>query len=186
MPAKKAAPAIPDSPAKPARLPIILAAAGLLMGLAGAGGALYAWKVASARPEAAEEKGADAKAASRADEKDKDKEKDKKARKASVFLPPETFTVNLQKDAGRDRFLQVGIVLEVADSPAADAVKAQMPVIRSGVLLLLASRGAEELATPEGKDKLAAQVLERVRKPVEGAAEIAGVERVHYAAFIIQ
>lgn len=82
-----------------------------------------------------------------------------------TFLPIENMVVNLA-DPGGDRFAQVGITLELADAKAADAVKAYMPSIRSGVLLLLSQRTTDELLTREGKEKLAADIRREVSRPL--------------------
>lgn len=78
-----------------------------------------------------------------------------------AFLPMDNMVVNLA-DPGGDRFAQVGITLELADTKVAERVKANMPTIRSGVLLLLSQRGAEELLTREGKEKLARDIRAEV------------------------
>jgi flagellar FliL protein len=110
--------------------------------------------------------------------------KDKAA--APVFLPLETFTVNLTT-VTIDRFLQIGITLELAGDETAEALKRQMPVVRSRILLLLASKTAEELATPEGKKKLMADILAEARAPLPaGGAPSKGVEQVHFSAFVVQ
>jgi flagellar FliL protein len=108
-----------------------------------------------------------------------------KSGKPPVFVPMDVFTVNLQGPS-RDQYLQLGLVLEVADGPASDAVKQQMPVIRGQILLLLAGKSAEELAKPDGKDRLAEEVLQKVRQPLPSSAPLQGVEAVHYSAFIVQ
>jgi len=73
--------------------------------------------------------------------------------------------VNLA-DPGGDRFAQVGITLELADAKTAEQVKAYMPSIRSGVLLLLSQRTTDELLTREGKEKLALDVRREVSRPL--------------------
>ena len=55
---------------------------------------------------------------------------------------------------------QVGVTLELSDAKAPDKVKVYMPAIRSGVLMLISQRTAEELLLREGKEKLAADILE--------------------------
>ena len=82
-----------------------------------------------------------------------------------TFLPIENMVVNLA-DPGGDRFAQVGITLELADAKSADTVKAFMPSIRSGVLMLLSQRTTEELLTREGKEKLAADIRREVSRPL--------------------
>lgn len=109
----------------------------------------------------------------------------------SVFAPLEPFTVNLA-DPSRDHYLQIGLTFEVSGTDIGDAIKSQMPLLRSRVLLILTSKSSEELATPQGKGKLAAELVALARAALAGAAapgalnEDRGVIDVHFASFIIQ
>jgi flagellar FliL protein len=105
--------------------------------------------------------------------------------KAQSFVPLDPFTVNLQ-DADRERFLQLGIVLEANDNETADAVKRKLPIIRSGILLLLSSKRSADLQGADAKQKLAAEIIARARVPLESAAPDKGIEQVHFSQFIIQ
>jgi flagellar FliL protein len=82
-----------------------------------------------------------------------------------VFMPMDNMVVNLA-DPGGEKFAQVGITIAVADQKVADAVKANLPTIRSAVLLLISQRTSEELLTKEGKEKLAREVLREVSTPL--------------------
>lgn len=127
---------------------------------------------------------------------------------APTFLPLENMVVNLA-DAGGDRFAQIGITLEVSDAKAADQIKAYLPSIRSGILLLMSQRTSEELLAREGKEKLAEDIRREVSKPLgyddsdededHGAkakkkkksasaksVEDSPVQRVLFSSFIIQ
>ena len=73
--------------------------------------------------------------------------------------------VNLA-DPGGERFLQVGIILELRDAKAAATVKEYMPSIRSGILMLLSQRNSDELLMREGKEKLALDIAREVGKPL--------------------
>lgn len=132
----------------------------------GAGGA--AWHFMKPRP-------VDAAAAKKAPPK-----------KESVFLPMENFTINLTSPA-IDRYLQLGITLEVANPAIAEELKRQMPAVRSRILLLLASKTPEDLATTVGKQKLIGELLAEARAPLAGS-ELPGrgVDNVHFSAFVIQ
>ncbi|MBK6980945.1 MAG: flagellar basal body-associated FliL family protein [Betaproteobacteria bacterium] len=171
-----------DSPPakKGSKKGLLIAIACVVAALAAAGGGA-AWYLSRAQGDEAEPAKGAAKTGAKAD----GKQAKAKERKPGVFLPLDTFTVNLQ-GPGREHFLQVGLVLEVADAPASDAVKQLMPVIRSQVLLLLAAKNAEELATPDGKAALATEVLAKIRQPLPATPPLAGIEAVHYAGFIIQ
>lgn len=81
-----------------------------------------------------------------------------------TFLPLENMVVNLA-DAGGEKVAQVGITLELANSKAVEQVKLYLPSIRSGVLLLISQRTAGELLGIEGKEKLAADILQEASRP---------------------
>jgi len=86
-----------------------------------------------------------------------------------TFLPLENMVVNLA-DTGGDRFAQIGITLELQDEKTATSVKQYMPSIRNGVLMLVSQRTADELLSREGKEKLAADILAEVARPLGGDA----------------
>ena len=71
-------------------------------------------------------------------------------------------------DPGGEKVAQVGITLEVVDAHAVDSVKAYLPTIRSGILLLISQRTAEELLKPEGKQQLAKDILRETSLPFGG------------------
>ena len=84
---------------------------------------------------------------------------------APTFLPIDTLVVNLA-DNGGERFAQIGITLELADTKTSDLIKQHMPSIRNGIILLASQRTSDELLTREGKEKLAADILREVSKPL--------------------
>jgi len=145
----EAPPELPLPGAKPKRRKlIIIAALASTLVLAAAGGA--AWYLA--RPKnPAEATAAPAPAA---------KPKGEKA-KPAIFVALETFTVNLQPESG-DRYLQTTLSLKVADPAAEQAIKQQMPEIRSRLLLVLSSKRASELTSIEGKQALANQIAAQI------------------------
>lgn len=87
-----------------------------------------------------------------------------------AYLPMDTMVVNLA-DPGGERVAQIGVSLVVADAHASDTVKAYLPAIRSGVLLLVSQRTADELLQPEGKEKLAEAILREASLPFGGGEE---------------
>lgn len=108
--------------------------------------------------------------------------------KPPIFVTLDTFTVNLQSSDGVDHFLQVGIDLRVADDSAVEAIKLHMPEIRNSVLLLLSGKHVEELSSTEGKQRLSAEILEQVNKPLNPKAKGPGkqVLGVYFTSFVIQ
>jgi flagellar FliL protein len=69
---------------------------------------------------------------------------------------------------GGERVAQVGITLEVRDAHAVDTVKAYLPTIRSGVLMLLSQRTADDLLSADGKQKLIDDILIETSRPFGG------------------
>jgi len=84
------------------------------------------------------------------------------------------------------------LTYEVHAADVGEALKAQMPLIRSRVLLLLTSRTADELASPQGKAKLASELVALARAALADSSttgtknDEVGVTDVHFSSFIIQ
>ena len=87
--------------------------------------------------------------------------------------------------SGSDHFIQLGLVLQVQGDETSDKVKTVLPQIRNRILLLLASKTAEDLDNPKGKEALIAQLLADARAPL-GAEAGTGVEAVLLGSMIIQ
>jgi len=172
MAAKPAAGAENAKPKSKKMLIIIVAV--LVLALVGAGAAFFLLKKGSAEDE---EGGADT----------HEPVKSSKPKTPPQFMPLENLVVNLA-DEGGIRYAQVGITLQVADLPTADRIKSFMPSVRSGVLMLVSSRKADELLRPDGKEKLAADILQLVRETT-GTAVARGdspVEAVLFSSLIVQ
>jgi flagellar protein FliL len=74
-----------------------------------------------------------------------------------TFLPLDPFVVNLaDKDA--DRYAQVGVTFEVSDPHFAEEMKAFMPAIRNGILMILAHKSSKDLLDRAGKEQLAGEI----------------------------
>jgi flagellar FliL protein len=87
-----------------------------------------------------------------------------------AYLPMDNMVVNLA-DPGGDRVAQIGITLVVTDAHASDTVKAYLPTIRSGVLMLISQKTATELLTAEGKEALAKGILREAVIPFGGGED---------------
>ncbi|MDZ7919910.1 flagellar basal body-associated FliL family protein [Rhodoferax sp.] len=157
MSAKPDAADAAKAPAKSKKMLIIIVAAVLVLVLGGAA----AFFVISKQRAAAEdgEEAAPAKAAAHADPK-----------APPAYLPLDAMVVNLA-DPGGERVAQIGITLEVLDAKSSDSVKAYLPTIRSGILMLISQRTAEELLKAEGKEKLAADILREASIPFGGGED---------------
>lgn len=102
-----------------------------------------------------------------------------------VFMPAETFTVNLMPE-GEEQYLQVSLVVQVKNQEASDKVKLYMPQLRSRLLMLLSGKKASEITSIEGKNKLSEEIVAQIKQPFaqgEKSIEVAGV---HFTDFIIQ
>src|SRR5690606_35322504 len=90
-----------------------------------------------------------------------DEEAEEIASRPSIFLPLDQFTVNLQPEEGQ-QFLQTALTLKLSEQDISDAIKAQMPEVRSRLLFLLSSKKPSQLSSLEGKNKLAEEILQDV------------------------
>ena len=147
------------APAKSKKLLIIIVAAVLVLAVGGGGAFFYISKQRAAAAAEDGEEASPAKSAAHAGPK-----------VPPAYLPLDSMVVNLA-DPGGERVAQVGITLEVTDAHAMDTVKLFLPTIRSGVLMLISQRTAEQLLSPEGKQKLAKDILRETAKPFGGGEE---------------
>jgi flagellar protein FliL len=92
-----------------------------------------------------------------------------KAELEQVFLPLDAFVVNLQP-AGSEQYLQTEITLRLADLTVSNLAKKRMPEIRNRVLLLLSTKTAQVLTTPNGKAALAEAIRREVSAVIDPAA----------------
>ena len=114
-----------------------------------------------------------------------DGEKKAGPKKMPVFVELDMFTVNL-KDKEDERFMQAKLVAEVKDTAASEMMKTLMPSVRNEILLLLGSKQAGEIATREGKEKLAAEIVEASNKVLEGTPAAKSVTGVNFTHIIVQ
>jgi flagellar FliL protein len=143
---------------KSKKLLMIIGAAVAVLALAGGGAFWYISKQRAAAA-AAEDGGEEPKAAAH----------DAHAA-PPAYLPMDNMVVNLA-DPGGDRVAQIGITLVVTDAHTSDTVKAYLPTIRSGVLMLISQKTATELLTTEGKEALAKAILREAVIPFGGGEE---------------
>jgi flagellar FliL protein len=115
-------------------------------------------------------------------------------RKPPVFLPLDTFTVNLA-DSTRERYLQTNISLEIQDDKVGEEIKVYSPAIRNKVLILLSSQSGEMISTPDGKDALANAIVDQINLVLgykaakgegHGEAEKPPVIAALFSSFVVQ
>jgi len=151
-----AAAAVDATPKKGSKkLILIVAILGLLL-VVGGGAAVFMMKQRAAAAAAAEE-GDEEVAHAPAKKHD--------PKHAPTFVPLEPFVVNLA-DREQERYAQIGVTLEVDDPKVADELKAYMPAIRNGVLMVMAHKTSTELLERAGKEKLAAEIMREAVRPL--------------------
>lgn len=148
--------AVPGKKGKKKLIIIVLIVLVVLLG-AGAGGLFYMKKKAAAQADADSEDGAPVAQAHAADKVD--------LKHPPTFLPLDPFVVNLA-DKESDRYAQIGITLEVVDAKFAEQMKAFMPALRNGVLMLLAHKTSRELLDRAGKEQLAVEIQREAARAV--------------------
>lgn len=114
--------------------------------------------------------------------------------KPPSFVTLEPFTVNLQRDEG-DHYLQAVVVLRVNDAKTAESLKGFMPEIRHRINLLLSSKLPSELASIDGRETLAIEIVDQSndalgfpppREANRRAPPTGPIQAVLFNSFIIQ
>lgn len=104
---------------------------------------------------------------------------------APIFVTLDSFTVNLKGDDG-DRFLHTGLSVKVADAQTQARIAEYLPEARSRILLLLSSKQPAELATVEGKRKLAQEIRQTLSQPFATALPSQQILDVLFTSFVVQ
>ena len=181
-PAAKAAAAAADGAKKPkSKLLVIIIAAVLVLGIGG-GAAWYF--LGHKKDEASDDE--DTHASAKGKGHGKAKGGHAKASAPPVFLAMDPYTVNLQPGESGDQYLQTSITLQVSGPEDVETIKTYQPQIRSRILLLLSSKRGAELATVEGKKKLAEEILALFEQPFSKGGPTVEVTDVLFTAFVIQ
>jgi flagellar FliL protein len=170
--------ATPDAvPAKKGKkkLIIIIAAVLLVVLVGGGGAAVFVMKKKAA---AAAEAEADGEGGEDTAEAEHEAAHDPKH--VPVFVPLDPFTVNLA-DRDAERYVQIGLTLEVADAKVGDSIKNYMPAIRNNILLLLAQKTSAQLLDRKGKERLAAEIRREAVRPLGVNIELEEEEPAHGA-----
>lgn len=190
---KTEAPAEGEAPKKKSKMLLMIIIGVLVLVLGGGGAAFMLMKKKPAEGEDGEE----------ADEPPAKTVKAKKKKKDAHASPPtfvklEPFVVKLQLgEQQQENYVQAIPELKLIEASAADQIKQFTPEIRHKVLLILASKKASDLASPEGMQKLANQIRVSINstllgeKPKEGADKAdedhdGPVEAVFLSSLIVQ
>src|SRR6187455_2923618 len=69
--------------------------------------------------------------------------------KPAIFLPLESFTVNLIPTDSQSQYIQVGISLKLEETEVFDIIKERMPQVRDRVLMVLSAKRAPDLLSTQ-------------------------------------
>lgn len=101
-------------------------------------------------------------------------------RSGGMVLPLPPITVNLQDPNGR-RYLKLGLEVEV-NSDVSAQLKANSSRIRDAIIMLLAGKSYGDVATPDGKVLLKAEIAARLNQ-ILGAQRVV---RVYFTDFVVE
>lgn len=102
-----------------------------------------------------------------------------------VALDP-PFVVNFENDQSV-RFLQVTVQAMTRDPATVELLKANDPVVRNDLLLLLGNQKSTVVATREGKEQLRTDALAAVRHVIQAAGgQPDHVEAIYFTSFVMQ
>lgn len=102
-----------------------------------------------------------------------------------IFVKVAPFTVNLNSERS-SRLLYAAISLRAGDKESADFITEYMPQLRSKLLVMIADLKVEDIATPEGKNVLKANILALFDQPFATPQPKLKVEEVLFNEFIVQ
>ncbi|AHG22060.1 flagellar basal body-associated protein FliL [Chania multitudinisentens RB-25] len=106
---------------------------------------------------------------------------------APVFMPLETFTVNLvTPDNNLERVLYIGLTLRLPDEETRRQLNDFLPEVRSRLLMLLAQQEAEQLANESGKQQLVTQIKDVLSLPLVKGQPPQVISDVLFTAFILR
>jgi flagellar FliL protein len=118
-------------------------------------------------------------------QKTQDKAKEPLAPPIYVALDP-PFVVNFEGDQ-LVRFLQVTVQVMTRDPATVEVLKANDPVVRNDLLLLLANQQYDVVATRSGKEKLRADTLAAIRHVIDSSGgKATNIEQVYFTSFVMQ
>lgn len=97
---------------------------------------------------------------------------------------PNNFTSNL---AGGDSFVQMGLgVSTYYGEPVVESVTRHEMAIRSAVLMVLSQQNPQEVATPEGRERLRGVLKNAVNGVLTNREGFGGIDEVYFTSFVTQ
>lgn len=105
---------------------------------------------------------------------------------APLLVSVAPMTVNLHSQRDEQTMLYVGFNLEAGNDGTRKLLELYMPKIRSLLLTALSGQDSDQLATPQGKQALAAQILQLLRDNLGSEQPEVSLLGVLYTDFIVQ
>lgn len=103
-----------------------------------------------------------------------------------VYVSLERKTYNLSSQDGVDHFLMLAVDVRVPDEKLGAKIKAVMPDILNGMLMLVSSKNVEGLSSLEGKKKFSAEIVNIVNEPLHLREGEKGAIDALFTEFVIQ
>lgn len=100
---------------------------------------------------------------------------------AGGMRPLDPFLANLA-DETSSRYLKMSLQVEFVDAEPPAAFEARLPQIRDVILTLVTSKTFADIRTPEGKERLREDVIDRINHVLAQDA----VKSVYFTEFIVQ
>lgn len=119
------------------------------------------------------------------DSKKREVQEDQQPSAPPIYVKVDPFTVNLQGDQ-YGRLLYVGLSLQVGDEETRDFLRENMPQVRSRLLILHSAQSPQKLATTEGKEALAAAIIQTLSTPMAAGQPELHIDDVLFTEFIVQ
>ncbi|MGH7232915.1 MAG: flagellar basal body-associated FliL family protein [Nitrospiraceae bacterium] len=161
------------------KIVVIISLATLLLGL---GGAFFFFKLQHGSS-AANEHEAPATAAPQKDTHNDPAAKPASAGKAAPgpIFDLDAFIVNLM-DAPESRYLKLTAKLELERSEVSAELTPRLPQVRDTILILLSSKDAATMRSPEGKFQLRDEMIQRLNSLLPRG----GIRSVYFTEFVVQ
>lgn len=171
-------PPAPVAAGIPMKMVIIIVAGTLVLGL---GGAFALFKL-MARGHGGDDQKAEATVAKAAGQGETEaKHGVAKAGSPGTIYDVDPFIVNLA-DTPEVRYLKLTVKLELESQEASAELASRVPQLRDTILVLLTSKDAASIRTPQGKFELRAEITQRVNSLLPKP----GVRAAYFTDFVVQ
>lgn len=102
--------------------------------------------------------------------------------KVGVLYPLDTFIVNLVSSNNHPRYLKTKMSLELSNKDLAAELEAKKAVLRDKIIGVLSSKSYQQIATIQGKNKLAQDIVNALNPMLSDGS----IEGVFFTEFVVQ